>query len=135
MSTTLTLIKYNLGIDGRYLEDSGERIASSFISEENLNSLIQKVSLAKLTIYEEDGSDKCSEVDCLHNEEIFEALIVIKKIFIGLLKRADEFVVENSDEKLNEALSEFRSLTNIHYLLEIKHTKYQTDDTAIVKLG
>lgn len=135
MSTNLILMKYQLGINGRYLEDSGERIASSFISEEDLSDLIKVAPLAKLIIYEEDGSDDSSEAECLQNEKIIEALSFVKNKFIDLLKKTETSVIENEDAAMIEALSEFRSITNLHYLLDIKYTKYQSDDTVIVKLG
>ena len=135
MSTNLMLIKYRLGINGRYLEDSGELIASSFISEENLSALINEAPLAKLTIYEEDGSDEFSEIDCLQNQEIDKALRFARKKFIDLFKKTDLSAIENSDDDSTEALSKFRSISNLYYLLEIKHAKYQSDDTVVVKLG
>lgn len=135
MSTNLTLIKYQLGTKGRYLEDSGERIESSFISEEDLSELIEVAPLAKLTIYEEDGSDECSEADCLQNEKINEALIFVKSRFIELLSNTDISATENTDAVLIESISKFRSITNLYHLLEIKRAKYQSDDTVVVKLG
>lgn len=135
MSTNFTLIKYQLGTNGRYLEDSGERIASSFISEETLQDLIKVAPLAKLTIYEEDGSDKFSESDCLQNEKIIEVLNFVKNRFIVMIKKTEISAIESNDESFIETISEFRSITNLYYLLETKHAKYQSDDTVIVKLG
>ena len=135
MSTNLTLIKYQLGANGRYLEESGERIESSFISEENLSELIKVAPLAKLTIYEEDGSDASSEADCLQNNKIAEALNFVKSRFIDLFNKNKMSTTRGADEFLIESISEFRSITNLFHLLEIKRVKYQSDDSVVVKLG
>lgn len=135
VSTNLTLIKYQLAADGRYLEESGERIASTFISEEILHDLIEITPLAKLTIYEEEGSDESSEADCLQNEKIFESLNFVKTQFINLISEAKISELESADESLIKSISDFRSITNLYYLLEIKHDKYQSDDSVVVKMG
>jgi hypothetical protein len=135
MSTNLTLIKYQLGVEGRYLEESGECIASSFIDEETLNDLIKVTPLAKLIIYEEEGTDEFSEADCFQNEQIYEALSFINNRIITLIRKTQLSDVENMDEELSKVISEFRSITSLYHLLEIKYEKYQSDETVVVKLG
>lgn len=135
MSNNLTLIKYQLDIGGRYLEDTGEVIASSFIGEDVLDDLIKVAPLAKLTIYEEVGSDESSEADCLQNEKIPEILDFVKNKFVDFFKKTEVSALEKSDEKLIEAMSTVRSITNLYFLLETKYIKYKSDDTVVVKLG
>lgn len=135
MSTNLSLMKYKLGVQGRYLEDSAERIALSFIGEATLSGLVKVAPLAKLTIYEEDGSDEFSEADCLQNDRVCDAFDFIKSRFVELLKATDVSTIEDSSDELAKSISDFREITNLYYLLEIKCAKYQSDDTVIVKLG
>lgn len=135
MSNNLTLIKYRLGSNGRHIEESGEVIASSFVSDDLLSELIKIAPLATLNIYEEEGSDEYSDTECLHNEKLSEILSLVKKVFIGLLEteRAPNF--ENNEDEFRNLISEFRSITNLYQLLEIKYLKYKNDDTVIIKLG
>jgi len=135
MSNILTLMKYELDSNGRYLEDTGTIIESSFISEDLLKALIERVPPAKLTIFEELGSDESSDAICLQNDKIQEALDFIKNEFILLLKASKISTIENSNERLLEAISALRMITNLYSILEIKFEKYKSDDTVVIKLG
>ncbi len=133
MSTNLTLIKYRLGSNGHPLEDSGEVIASSFISAELFSELVEIAPLATLDIYEEEGSDEYSNTECLHNEKIPEILAFVKAKFINLFEEKKSSIFENNDNELDDLISKFRSITNLYQLLEIKNIKYMNDVTAIIK--
>jgi hypothetical protein len=135
MSNNLILIKYQLGTAGRYLESSGEVIASSFDDDGLLEELREIAPLATLTIYEDEVSDEASEAECLLNEKIPEIMELIKARFIQLLKCTEVATLENSADELVRSISAFRTITNIYQLLEIKYLKYRVDDTVIVKLG
>ena len=135
MSINLTLIKYDLDSKQRYLEDSGEVIATSFIAEDILQTFREMETLATLDIYEEVGSDKFSETDCLQNEKIPEILVFVKSKFIELFEITKVSITKTQGDELVEAMSIFRSITNLYFLLETKCKKYKSDDTVIIKLG
>ncbi len=136
MSNNLTLIKYQLDDnDGRYLEDTGEVITSSFIDENILHDLIEVAPLAKLIIYEKAGSDEFSEADCLQNEKIPEILNFVEKKFIDLFKKVKINAIENSEDELVNTMSILRLITNLYSLLKTKYTEYKSDNTVVVKLG
>lgn len=135
MATNLNLIKYDLNMEGRYLEEKGEIITTSFISENVLNDIKEIAPFAVLKIFEEENSDEYSETDCFQNDKIPEIIALIQNKFIELIEQIELLKLQNNQEYIEESISTFRSITNLYYLLEIKFKKYVHDDSVIVKLG
>ena len=133
-SSHIALIKYQLDSQGHYLEDTSEVIFCSSVSEELFKELTKIAPLASLTIHEEEGTSESSAAQCIQNDKIADVFAFVKNAFMGLLKNTQPSSLE-SDDELTEAIYQFRTITNLYKLFELKYQKYQSDSTVIVQFG
>jgi len=133
MSKYLFLMKYPESPQGRYIEDTAQKIEECFISDAILKELDSLDPWVELEVFEDANGNESNLFQCIDNSKIAQVEKKTINIFKHLVR---EIGVEDiAPEKIESTMVNFRSICNMHFLLRIKAEKYSADERVVVQLG
>lgn len=139
MSQSLFLTKYTSDDNDHLYEDTSDCIETSFISPFLLQEIEKKAPLIEINIFEEKGSNESFKIDCLNNDSIEDLTERLEEIFIRMI---EEHGVRKGDDskflspsELQDLITDFRTITNVIYLLSLKSKKYRDDPSILITVG
>ena len=133
MSSSLFLYKYPKGHQGRYIEDTAQKIAECFISESILKDIDDLEPWTELRVFEEEGDDAYNNVTCVSNAKLGELKRRIAELFVSSVRNVDATL--DTTTGLDIPITEIRTISNIHFLLRLKLEQFETDDRVVIQLG
>ena len=134
MTVNLFLCKYPEDSTDRYIEDTEEVIESCFIDEGILQDL--KNYMCEQEIFDEEGKKVVNTIQHIKHDEIKTVIEKMQKLFLN--KRYEKISrkeLEKTPELITTVMGEFRTITNIVFLLQIKYDNYLTNNRVLVQLG
>ena len=137
MSKLLSLIDYQSNDEGEIYEPEKSVIASTFISNEVIDSFEILGLFEKFCLFEDSSLKEFVEQTRIKPDMIDSALREIEATFIRLLdsKRIADIKNVQSDECIETLIYEFNAITNIYHVLNLKKNNFSNITTAIIKLG
>ena len=133
MSSSLFLYKYPEGPQGRYIEETAQKIEECFISDAILGDIEDLKPWAELTVFEEKLGESQNIVTCVSNAKIGDLKLRITELFVRSMHI--EHVSIETTELLDTQITDVRTICNIHFLLRLKLEKFQMDDRVVIQLG
>ncbi|WP_447578718.1 hypothetical protein [Achromobacter kerstersii] len=136
MSQNLSLVQYAHLDDGKLREEESTVIESAFFPSHLLAEIEKKFPLTTRDLFDDNGQYS-SSIDCLRSDACSGILELLEREFVRLFEadehqRLRELLVQSSIE---EAITAFRSLTNLHHVIWLKENQLPCVDYAVLQLG
>lgn len=137
MSKQLSLIYYPSNDGGEVYEPEKSVIASTFISNELIDSFERLGVFEKFRLYEDSSLRDFVEQTRVKQDMIDDALRATEDAFIRLLDSEDVAEIKKiqSNDSIGSLICAFNAITNIHHVLILKKNNFSSIASAIIKLG
>ena len=152
MSQSINLVAYGITKDGMLSESKKvELIEAAFVTPALLDELKLVAPLAKRDVSGSTDSTVDYSIECFDAANIESAIKKLKNMFLIILESdASKLLIKDEESTkaltvthgkdanssaIDEAISRFRVITNVIHIFELKHIKYASDDSVIVKMG
>lgn len=135
MSLSLSLIKYKMTNEGKYIEEGLRVIKHCFLSEKTKDRILTKISFAELTLFEDENSTEFSTLDCILDQNLNDVITLISNMFLDLFLEEKNTLVTKLEQNLHETIIKFGEISNIYTLITLKKNEYADDKSVIVKIG
>lgn len=133
MAVNLFLCKYPENSTDRYIEDTGDVIEGCFIDKNTLQDL--ENYMCEQETFDKEGKKVANTIQYIKHDEIKTVIEKMQKLFLKRYGEIPRKELEKNPELLTTVMREFRTITNIVFLLQIKYYNYLTDNRVLVQLG
>nr|WP_180319476.1 hypothetical protein [Delftia acidovorans] len=152
MSQSINLVAYGITKEGMLSEwKTVELIEAAFVTPALLDELKLVAPIAKRGVSGSTDSTADYSIECFDAADIESAIKKLKDMFLITLESdaSKLLIIDEESTKalaatngndanssaIDEAISRFRTITNVIHIFKLKHDKYANDDSVVVKMG